>query len=425
VISRNGTAGTRSTAARDRDDVVVQRLHTLAPHLDGEPDPAFRATTRARLVAMAAVRSPEPEPVSALRRLLTARAEEPSVAPWRTRLTAGLAGAALTVTALSTMVALSTDARPGDVLYGLKRGTEQTQLALAGDSRGRTLLELASTRLDELEGLVSEDATARAPVSAPAHEPQIALAAGVDPRLVIETLGTMDAQTTDGAAWLGKRAVTTEDADPLDDVVTWAADQSAGLSALASDVPAAAHGALDDSLALLADVSGRASGLESALDCAAGPAIAGSDRLGPVPGACTAPSPSTPGGGTSGSTGGTGSTAGTGSGAGTDGTTGATPPSGTSGQPGSVTGSPATEIPGGELPGGGTPGDDPTGGLPGTDEPLPSLPLPLPSTVIAPPTAGLPSLPGTSIVPSLPSVPAPTVTPTLGVCLGPISIGQC
>ena len=54
---------------------------------------------------------------------------------WRARLTAGLAGAALTVTALASLVALSTDARPGDVLYGVKRGTEQTQLALAGDDR--------------------------------------------------------------------------------------------------------------------------------------------------------------------------------------------------------------------------------------------------------------------------------------------------
>ena len=48
----------------DREDVVVAALHALAPHLDGEPDPAFRAATRARLVAMAAVRTPEPEPVS-------------------------------------------------------------------------------------------------------------------------------------------------------------------------------------------------------------------------------------------------------------------------------------------------------------------------------------------------------------------------
>ena len=56
----------RDRAGHARDDVVVARCTQLAPHLDGEPDPAFRAATRARLVAMAAVRTPEPEPVSGL-----------------------------------------------------------------------------------------------------------------------------------------------------------------------------------------------------------------------------------------------------------------------------------------------------------------------------------------------------------------------
>ena len=61
--------------------MVVAALHRLAPHLDGEPDPAFRAATRARLVAMAAVRSPEPEPVSGLKRLLDSRAGDAVRAP--------------------------------------------------------------------------------------------------------------------------------------------------------------------------------------------------------------------------------------------------------------------------------------------------------------------------------------------------------
>jgi hypothetical protein len=118
---------------QDREDAVVARLHALAPSLDGEPDPAFRAATRARLVAMAAVRTPEPAPVSGLKRFLAGRPDD--VLPrWRTRLTAGLAGAALTVTAAASLVALADGARPGDVLYDLKRGTEQTQLALAGDA---------------------------------------------------------------------------------------------------------------------------------------------------------------------------------------------------------------------------------------------------------------------------------------------------
>jgi hypothetical protein len=148
-----------------REEMVVARLRELAPHLDGEPDPAFRAATRTRLVAMAAVRTPAPPPVSGLRRLLAARAVDAASARWQARLTAGLAGAALTVTAAAALVAVADSARPGDVLYELKRGTEQTQLALAGDARGRTLLDFASTRLDELAALATS--RCRLPTPAP------------------------------------------------------------------------------------------------------------------------------------------------------------------------------------------------------------------------------------------------------------------
>ena len=75
-----------------REDAVVPALHALAPSLDGEPDPAFREATRARLVAMAAVRSPAPPP-SRLRRLLSLRAADAAPVRWRARVTAGLAGA--------------------------------------------------------------------------------------------------------------------------------------------------------------------------------------------------------------------------------------------------------------------------------------------------------------------------------------------
>ena len=119
--------------------------------------------------------------MSGLRRLLTSRAGDRVRAPWRSRLTAGLAGAALTVTTAASLVALSDGARPGDLLYGLKRGTEQTQLALAGDARGQTLLGFASTRLDELEHLV-EDPNALPAVGDGAGAPGAVLAAGADPR---------------------------------------------------------------------------------------------------------------------------------------------------------------------------------------------------------------------------------------------------
>jgi hypothetical protein len=279
-------AGSRHARVRDGEDVVIDGLHRLADSLGGEPDPAFHQATRARLVAMAAVRSPAPEPVSGYQRLLSARVSEASTSRWRIRLTAGLAGAALTVTALATLVAVAEDAGPGDVLYGLKRGTEETQLALAGDSRGQRLLSFAGTRLDELEGLVDEGPTAL-PAAGP--RTQTVLAAGADPALVLETLRAMDDQTTEGTVWLTVRAVEIEDTEPLVQLSEWAAEQYAGVAAMAPLLPDSAAEAAAESLALLTDIATRVEGLRSALGCPAGPAVNGADELGPVPGLCVPP----------------------------------------------------------------------------------------------------------------------------------------
>jgi hypothetical protein len=385
----------RERGGESRDDMVVSALHRLAPHLDGEPDPAFRAATRARLVAMAAVRSPEPEPVSGLKRLLTARRDEAGPARWRPRLTAGLAGAALTVTAAASLVALADGARPGDVLYGLKRGTEQTQLALAGDARGTTLLGFASTRLDELEQLV--DAPSALPAYGAADDADgSVLAAGADPELVISTLETMDDETSEGTAWLTDRAVTSADDAPLDDVSVWVATQGADLAALAPELPDAAGAAVSHSLTLLSEVSARADGLQVALACSSGPAVGPADALGPVPAPCVpavAGSPEQqPGTGVPGP----GST------------TGAVPSTGAVPTPGG-TGSGDT----GSGSGGGgvsVPGTPTVPGAPG----LPTIPA-LPTSVTVP---TLP-LPGTPVGPS-------TNAPTVGLCLPPLpQIGNC
>ena len=277
----------------EREDAIVARLHTLAPHLDGEPDPAFRAATRARMVAMAAVRTPAPEPASPLRRLF-ARAEDVAASRWRSRLTAGLAGAALTVTALASLVAVSTTAGPGDVLYSLKRGAEETQLALAGDARGQVLLDLARTRLHELEDLAESGTSALPAPAAPATSDGMGVsAAGVDDSLVLETLKTMDEQTIEGSAWMTHQAVTTGDDDLLVELATWSKDQTAGLTALREELPASTLDELGESLGLLGDIDTRTVALAGALDCASGPPIESTDALGPVPGLCM-PDPVTP-----------------------------------------------------------------------------------------------------------------------------------
>jgi hypothetical protein len=75
----------RSRSGHAREDMVVAALHDLAPHLDDEPDSAFRAATRARLVAMAAVRTPAPAPAWGLRRLLANRTPEAPPSRWPAR----------------------------------------------------------------------------------------------------------------------------------------------------------------------------------------------------------------------------------------------------------------------------------------------------------------------------------------------------
>ena len=404
-------------AGRVGDDLVVARLRALAPHLDGEPDPAWQSATRARLVAMAAVRSPEPAPLSPLRRLFAGGLPTggPGAGRGRTRLTAGLAGAALGLTALATLVAVADTARPGDALYGLKRGTEHTQLALAGDARGEVLLDLAGTRLDEARAL-----TEAGPVAA---------------GLVVETLATMDAQTADGAAELTRRAVDSDDPGPLVLLAEWTGRQSDGLTGLRDDVPAAAEDDVADSLDLLADLSTRVGGLQSSLGCADGAAVAGADELGPVP----APCPS------DGSTARMPVQAGDGSAPGSG-----VPDPGSASAPGPSSGAPAPSAPpaGGvapEVPG--RPGD---GGVPAPSVPAlpsgpslpsgpllspPPLPFPVPTPLPPQPGARTPSpggslpLPGTaSPLPGLPgAVPTPVPPPPsdIDVCLPPIRTAGC
>jgi hypothetical protein len=390
-------------SVRDREDAVVTALHPLAPHLDGEPDPAFRAATRARLVAMAAVRSPAPEPVTGLKRLLAARAEDAAPTRWRTRLTAGLAGAALTVTAAASLVALASNAQPGDVLYGLKRGTEQTQLALAGDARGQTLLDFASTRLEELQTLAEEGPNALPAAGAATPGSATVLAAGADPELVIATLETMDDQTSEGTAWMADRAVSTRDDAPLDDLSVWVTSQTDGLAALAPALPDAAGAAVSHSLTLLADVAARTDGLQLALTCASGPAVGAADALGPVPAECVPVAP-----GSSGAEPGTGVPgSGSGSGSAPQASTPAaptTPPSSGSGAGGTGGGAGGVTVPGAPT----TPG-------------VPSLPLPGGLT----PTHPLPTvtLPGTG---SGPVVDVPVPDAPVDICLPPLAtIGDC
>nr|WP_202447467.1 DUF5667 domain-containing protein [Streptomyces sp. SID5468] len=75
---------------------------------------------------------------------------------WSRRLAAGGLTVGVAAGAFSGVAAASTDALPGDTLYGLKRGMEDLRLDMASDDadRGSVLLDMASTRLQEARRLL-------------------------------------------------------------------------------------------------------------------------------------------------------------------------------------------------------------------------------------------------------------------------------
>ncbi|MFF1452545.1 DUF5667 domain-containing protein [Streptomyces sp. NPDC058274] len=81
----------------------------------------------------------------------------------RSRLSKGLAAGGLTVGvaagAFGGVAAASSDALPGDSLYGLKRGMEDIKLGMAegASDRGQIYLDQASTRLNEARRLIERD----------------------------------------------------------------------------------------------------------------------------------------------------------------------------------------------------------------------------------------------------------------------------
>jgi hypothetical protein len=401
----------RGAAVRAREEALIGRLGELGTALDGEPDPAFREATRTRLVAMAAVRTPEPVGKARARRWLGTTRVETATARWRSRFTAGLAGAAVAVTALAGLVAVSAGAQPGDPLYGLKRGTEQTQLALASDSsRGQTLLDFASTRLHELDRLLSDGTTALPAAGGGDGDSGAVLAEEASPELVTQTLTTMDAQTTQGASWLATRAVQTGTASPLEFLAQWTAQQSAELSALVSKVPAGARDAMGNSLALLSQVDARDIALQNALACPGGPPTAGTDVLGPVPVDCGQQTPpSAAGGGTPG------------------------PGSVPSGEL-TTTDLPTTDVPAVPTQGSGSSSGS---GAPGGSSAATTVPTVPRTTLPSVPAPSLPSLPLPSVSVPLPggsngsgSTPSSgssssTSPPLVSICLGPIVVGTC
>ncbi|MCQ4081195.1 DUF5667 domain-containing protein [Streptomyces sp. RB6PN25] len=164
-------SGERETHAADRRaDPAQERLLAMASALADVPKPDLapevKTVQRAQLIAAmeAAIadgtldtsgRVPEQRKGPGAHRAVGLRRLRPR-SRWSRRLAAGGLTVGVAAGAFGGVAAASTNALPGDTLYGLKRGMEDLRLGMANDDagRGRVLLDMASTRMQEARRLM-------------------------------------------------------------------------------------------------------------------------------------------------------------------------------------------------------------------------------------------------------------------------------
>jgi hypothetical protein len=241
---------------------------------DADRSTALRAVSAREETAPSTTVLAEPDLARALRPRRRRRHALPSRPAARPAAT-GLARRVATVGAAALFAVLaiaggsifaSRDAVPGDALYGIKRAAEAAGGIFSGsNARGQHDLELAATRLDEIERM------ARAGVT--------------DGAAFDSAFDDFDSATTAGT----RRQLSGANPDrSAVDLASWATQQTTRLSTLRSTLPAAAQSDAEDALQLLDRVHRRAVALTARTGCADVTSGA-TDDLGPVPaeGPCT------------------------------------------------------------------------------------------------------------------------------------------
>ncbi|WP_019354094.1 DUF5667 domain-containing protein [Streptomyces sp. AA1529] len=256
-----------------RADGSDPSLLSLANALGGVPrptlDPEVKTVQRAQLIAAMeaafgegetaahGAHFPEQRDARADSRGRSGAHRAPGLGPLgklrpKSRLGRGLAVGGLSVgvaaSAFGAATAASTDALPGDSLYGLKRGMEDIQLDLAGDDadRGGLLLDHASTRLHEARRLMERDRS-----GALDHE---ALAE------VRKTLSGMRHDASEGHRLLSSAYQRNGDLAPIRSLSAFAENHRAGWTQLRDRLPVQLH-----------DVSDEVSSVFDAIDQEVGP----------------------------------------------------------------------------------------------------------------------------------------------------------
>jgi hypothetical protein len=171
----------------------------------------------------------------------------------------------------------SRNALPGDNLYALKRVAESADLVLTFDeaAKARRHLDIASTRLDEVEQMIGRN-------------PQTP----VGPQLVASAIQEFDTATGEGSRIL-LTTDGTDDQAAIGDLRTWAAAEAERLNSLRPELPVPAAADADGAIQLLDRLLGRTEALTARSSCSE--VTSGNDDLGPLPaeGVC-APRPADP-----------------------------------------------------------------------------------------------------------------------------------
>jgi hypothetical protein len=202
----------------------------------------------------------------------------------RRLLSTTVAGMAAVLALGALTVLLSRGALPGDMLYGMKRASESTEIGLTSgqEAKARKHLDVAALRLDEIQQLVSRDST-----TAAGTKPTAAGADELDGALVADNLRAFDDQARTGARLL-LPLVNKPTGPPPGLLSAWAGQQQQTLDGFSASLPASGREQAASSQKLIAQLRDRATAFEtSSSPCSS----SDSDDLGPLPSAaCSAAS---------------------------------------------------------------------------------------------------------------------------------------
>jgi hypothetical protein len=163
----------------------------------------------------------------------------PDAARRRQRRVSVAAAALIVVGGSASVAAAAENSLPGDPLYPLKRGIESAQVSFnSSDSgKGQDLLRQASTRLDEVDGLLDNKA---------------------DADQITSTLSSFRRSATDGADLIFVSYQRNGDPSDITRLRSLLGSQLSELDQLSGDAPAGTNSAFDKARALVADLDQQA-----------------------------------------------------------------------------------------------------------------------------------------------------------------------